>query len=216
MSDLEWRASEVTSLFTRLFRCDRRRFGSRPRGVMGVSDNVKGVQWNAGCCQHETHAWLGVNLEGMKYDDWPVSRLIERELSDALLLGEYRTRVPRPQLVRVIWTRDAWQVTGRPPIAESRIAPTPISLDRLDPDGWLEALEVARECLNPERKHRGRRRVEVTLLPSGRKVEREVTPHLAFKTSLPKTTLDAMRRAKDNLEALHAFARRQARPWDLE
>lgn len=34
-------------------------------------------------------AWLGVNLEGMKYDGWPVARLIERELSRPLLLARF-------------------------------------------------------------------------------------------------------------------------------
>jgi len=32
---------------------------------------------------------LAVNLEGMKYDDWPVARLIEREIFRPLLLTRY-------------------------------------------------------------------------------------------------------------------------------
>jgi len=32
---------------------------------------------------------LGVNLEGMQYDDWPVARLIEREIARPLLLTRY-------------------------------------------------------------------------------------------------------------------------------
>lgn len=47
------------------------------------------VQWNVGCRPGDGFDWLGVNLEGMRYDDWPVPRLIEREISPPLLLTRY-------------------------------------------------------------------------------------------------------------------------------
>ena len=68
----------------------------------------------------------------MKYDDWPVARLIERELSCPLLLTRYRRKVARPDRVTVIWARDAWQVSARRRNKEANLAPTPIALDRLD------------------------------------------------------------------------------------
>ena len=213
MGDLDWRARQVAGLFVRLFGCDGRPFGSKSLHQRGVSDGVEGVQWNAGCYADEETAWLGVNLEGMKYDDWPVSRLIERELSHPLLLKEYRPRVALPGKVRVTWTRDAWQAAIRVRTEGRRLPPTPITLDQLDTDGWDRALQAARECLDPKRNYRGRHLVEVTLLPSRRRVKRGVTPHLAFKHWLPETTMDAMRQAKGNLEALHEFATRQARSW---
>ena len=49
--------------------------GSPCRGVLGISDGNEGVQWNAGYYPRDGAVWLGVNLEGMKYDDWPVARL---------------------------------------------------------------------------------------------------------------------------------------------
>ena len=53
-----------------------RPFGT-PRGrYQGVSDNAEGVQWNAGVDREQGSSWLGVNLEGMAYDDWPIARLI--------------------------------------------------------------------------------------------------------------------------------------------
>ena len=55
------------------------------RGILGVSDGIEGVQWNAGYRARDGTVWLGVNLEGIKYDDWPVARLIEREFSRPLL-----------------------------------------------------------------------------------------------------------------------------------
>ena len=68
--------------------------------------------------------WLGVNLEGMKYDDWPVARLIEREISRPLLLTRYRREVARPDKVTVLWARDAWQYSARRRIKEANLAPT--------------------------------------------------------------------------------------------
>ena len=104
----------------------------------------------------------------MKYDGWPVARLIEREISRPLLLTRYRPQVARPDKVTVLWSRDAWQYSARRPIKKADIAPTPVVLDRLDGQGWADALRGARECLDPRRQHRGRRKVPVTLLPSKR------------------------------------------------
>ena len=67
---------------------------------------------------------MGVNLEGMKYDGWPVARLIEREISRPLLLTRYRRKVARPDKVTVLWARDAWQYSARRRIKEANIAPT--------------------------------------------------------------------------------------------
>lgn len=204
---LDERVEIVIDLFRDLFECDGRLFGNP---VAGISDGIEGVQWNAG---YDEIAWIGVNLEGMLYDGWPIARLIEREISDPLLLSRYRDRVPRPEAITVAWSRDAWQARSRPPIRNALIAPTPIALDRLDSDGWKHALLQARECLDPERGHRGRRRTKVTLVRSGRKVQLGVTPHFHFRTRFDESAPQSMRRAKDNLEALHQFTRHQARPY---
>ncbi len=132
MSEFEERAGIVIDLFRDLFDCNGQRFGSLSLGLLGISDGRDGVQWNAWYSRSEQTAWLGVNLEGKKYDDWPVARLIERELSHPLLLTEYRARVAKPERATVNWWRDAWQVSSRVPIKESRLSPTPIGLGRLD------------------------------------------------------------------------------------
>ena len=214
MSMLNERAAVVTELFKALFGIDGYPFGSTSLGVLGISDGNKGVQWNAWYSQHEETAQLGINLEGLRYDDWPVARFIERELSHPRLLTDYRVKVASPELVTVIWSRDAWQVASRVPIVESKLPPTPITLDQLDPDGWANALGNARECLNPERQYRGRRVITVTLRRSGQKVERHVSPHLQFMTSFDVSSAsvpDELKQAKNNLEALHTFVMRQAR-----
>ena len=155
--------------------------------------------------------------EGMKYDDWPVARLIEREISRPLLLTRYRRKVARPDRVTVFWARDSWQYSARRRIKEANLAPTPIALDRLDGQGWADALRGARECLDPRRQHRGRRKVPVTLLPSKRRprerqVEMDVSPHLKIRMPLAEITPRAMWEGRNNLEGVYGFVAEQSRP----
>ena len=188
----------LKSCFRDVFECRGREFGSLSRGVLGISDGNEGVQWNAGHYPRDGTVWLGVNLEGMKYDDWPTARLIEREISRPLLLTQYRRKVARPEKVTVLWARDAWQYSARRRIKEANLAPAAVALDRLDGRGWTDALRGARKCLDPRRQHRGRRKVPVTLLPSKRlarerQVEMDVSPHLKIRTPLGGITSRAMR-----------------------
>ena len=125
----------LKTLLRDIFQCRGRDFCSPSRGVLGISDGNEGVHWNAGYYPRDGAVWLGVNLEGMKQDDWPVARLIERETSRPLLLTRYRPQVARPDKVTVLWSRDAWQYSARHPIKEANIAPTPVALDRLR-RGW--------------------------------------------------------------------------------
>ena len=211
-------ADALKSRFRDVFGCHGRGFGSHPVASWASRTATKGVQWNAGYYPRDGAIWLGVNLEGMKYDGWPVARLIEREISRPLLLTRYRRKVARPDKVTVLWARDAWQYSARRRIKDANLAPTPIALDRLDGQGWADALRGARECLNPRKQHRGRRKVPVTLLPSKRRpwerqVEMDVSPHLKIRTPLAEITPRAMRQARDNLEALYEFAAQQARPY---
>ena len=104
----------------------------------------------------------------------------------------------------VRWTREAWQAGYRIAIKDPDIAPTPIALDRLDARGWADALRGARGCLDPEG---GRREVMVTLEASERRVLKEVSPHLVFRTELAAISPRAMREARDDLEDLHEFVR---------
>ena len=209
-------ADSLKRLFRDIFGCRGRGFGSPSRGVLGISDGNAGVQWNAGYRPGDGFVWLGVNLEGMQYDGWPVARLIEREISRPLLLTRYRGRVPRPDEVTVQWTRDAWQYSARPPIREADLGPKPNALDRLDSHAWADALRGARECLDPRKRHRGRRKVPVTVLPSKRhpwerQVEMYVSPHLKIRTPLAEITPRAMWEARDNLEPLSEFVAEQSR-----
>lgn len=71
-------------------------------------------------------------IEGMKYDDRPVARHVERHVSRPLLLARYRRKVARPGKVTVPWARDAWHYSARLRIKEANIAPMPIGLERFD------------------------------------------------------------------------------------
>ena len=79
-------AEALKSCFRDVFGCRGREFGSPSRGVLGISDGNEGVPMERRVLPRDGAVWLGINLEGMKYDDWPVARLIKREISGPLLL----------------------------------------------------------------------------------------------------------------------------------
>lgn len=179
---LYWLGGEgdrLRAAFADVFGAHVRPFGTRSTRAGGLSDGNEGTQWNAGYNPDTGAHWIGVNLEGMQYDDWPIARLIERELRTPTLPALARQeRDAGPVCLR--WMRDHWQVSSRPPIHEKRIAPTPILLGELTEDVWRQALEGAQACLNPHRNRRGRAVQRVTLTRSRQVREGEVTPHLTI------------------------------------
>lgn len=196
--------SRIVAAFQRVFGGQARQFGSASIGWGGLSDGNEGVQWNVGFDPRENERWVGVNLEGMKYDGWPVARLITRELKNPLL-PDYIARMDATAGVRVIWNRDYWQATSRPRINESYIAPTPIALADLTPSAWHQALTGAWECLSVKGREFSRAKQTVTLEASGRTVEGPVSPHLTFRLST--TAIDSwenfFRQGKARLQPLY-------------
>jgi hypothetical protein len=179
---LTWLGGEgdrLQSAFSRVFGERKRPFGKRSTWIGGLSDANEGVQWNAGYDPRDGRRWLGVNLEGMQYSEWPIARLINRELRNATLPALVR-EVGGTDPMYVLWARDYWQATSRPKILEGEIAPTPLPLSRLTEDGWRHALEGALACLDRKRNWRGRAIQEVTLATTGRRLEGSVSPHLTF------------------------------------
>ena len=171
----------------------------------GLSDGNEGVQWNAGYDMRDGFRWLGVNLEGLKYHDWPVARLIRREL-DSPTLPDLIRRSGTRDSVAVWWVRDYWQAASRPEITERLIAPTPISASRLTEERWLEALEGAAGCLAPS--WDGRASQEVTLVKSSKRLMGKVSPHLTISVSsdVPVSWLDFLKRGKVQLQPFYDWA----------
>lgn len=191
-----------------------RPFGGRRQGYRGASDDASGVQWNTWLLA-TGEAYCAVNLEGLAYDGWPVARFIEREL-DRPRLFDARRRVSAPQLVEVVWYRDAWRILSRPPIDEKLIGLSPRAVSEVSPEPWRDALREAYNCLDAGKRHRGRARQTVTMTKSRQQVEREVSPHLQFRQQLTTDAVggwaDNVRAARQNLQPLYDWVTEQASP----
>jgi hypothetical protein len=210
---LEWFGDEAVRIrvaFSKVFGSRWRPFGSAALQLGGLSDGRDGVQWNVAYDPRDGRRWVGVNLEGMQYDDWPVARLLERERRDPELLDLVRNDQGLHPVV-VVWRRDYWQATSRPFIQERNIAPTPIALGDLTEEGWRQALEEAYACLDGRRKHRGRA-VQTVTLANGDQVQGEVSPHLMFRYFGPGDVEweQLFREGKERMQPLYDWARRRA------
>jgi hypothetical protein len=206
---------ELTSLgeaFVEIFRpANPRPFGSTALRYLGLSDGNDGVQWNTWIERPSTEppiAWLGVNLEGLQYRDWPIAHFIRRELMEAKLLA-LRAGLRQPEETKVRWMRDAWGPGGSrvPSFKEHYIEPTPIALSNLDQESWRQALVEAQGCLRtPE----GRRAKQWITIQDQRR-EFYVSPHLVFQRQLPwpataEELRQAMQRAREQMQPLYDFA----------
>lgn len=206
------------SELTRTMPADALMFGSPSLQVSGMSDGTPGVQWNAWVewTAGQQMAYAGVNLEGIKYDGWPVARFIEREIAQPWLLST-RDEVGDARRIEVIWYRDAWQVQARPPIREKLIGGSPRLLHGLTADAWDAMLREAYECLDPRRARRGRARQLVTI-STGEARTYDVSPHFqvrqAFWPRRPGSRSgwrEALDAAMANLRPVHEVVARQSR-----
>ena len=171
------------------------------------------MQWNTGLDRVRGKWTLGVNLEGMKYDDWPIARFIEAERADPALPWLVE-QLSQPGDIELWLEREAWQSAARPPIEEYGIGcEPPVFLDKLDKELWTNMLDEAYECLDPSRGHRGRAKQTVTLSQAGTK-EKDVAPHLQFKIVMREfssgTSQKALKTAKEKLLPIYVFVRLRA------
>lgn len=182
MSNIENEVELLTDTFKKVFNISNPKpFGSKSIGVKGICDGNFGVQWNAWIDFKDENAMIGVNLEGMQYSNWPISKFILHEMEAPLLLkiiGE----IESPHEIEVALHRDAWQVNSRPAIKERKIFQK--NLNDVTSFEWKRALEQALRCLNKEREYRGRALQEVTTLPNEVKVVKQVSPYLYFSKQL--------------------------------
>ena len=169
------------SAFNSILGIQGRTFGQATSSSKGVSDDNQGVQWNIGVNKETGNVWLGVNLEGKIYDNWPIATLILKEIEKPTLHLLART-LRENDKVRINFSRDAWQVTSRPPILENDIQHCGILASQITEIIWKEMLNEAIDCLDPMRDRRGRSKQMVTLKSTGVRKEMEVSPHLGFAT----------------------------------
>jgi hypothetical protein len=210
---LDWLGSDGDQLriaFTKVFGSRYESFGSQTLHIGGLSDGKKGVQWNVGCDPRDGSRFAGINLEGMQYDDWPVARLIEREMRKPSLVALVRSEQGLADVV-MHWRRDYWQKQSRPAIEEGSIGVTPLPLGELTEESWRATLVEAQACLDSKRSRRGRAKQTVTL-GTGEQVEGAVSPHLVFRVTSPGIAdwEPFFRDVKTRLQPLHRWASERA------
>ena len=172
---------ELLQDFASLLNVKGRPFGQLNKPYFGMSDGNDGVQWNIAISKDTGIIRLGVNLEGMKYKDWPIAKFILSEIDNPRLF-EIASKVSAPGNKFIHFSRDAWQAAARLSIVEEYLGGREISFTEIDKQQWLKTLIEARGCLNENNNYHGRAKQSVTLTnkPSNGEQVRivDVSPHL--------------------------------------
>jgi len=162
-----------------------RKFGQTGKGRIGISDGNEGVQWNLVVWQDSGNVELGVNLECVKYNDWPIAKFIDKEINKPTI--EF-LKVPEfdAGLVRVGFYRDAWQAASRSTIKERNLTSSGDPLSSLNNSLWLETLREAEGCLKFHNSKISRAEQQVTVTRKNGSIEKklmQVSPHLRIHTT---------------------------------
>lgn len=171
--------------FQSILKIEGQCFGQLNRSFLGMSDGVDGVQWNIAISRDTNEAYVGINLEGKAYDNWPISKFILSELKEPTI-EKIKSICAGDIIIR--FTRDAWQITSRPAIDEEFIGGKKHILSECDTESWKCILIEALKCLNKERNYLGRATQVVTLKrkpKNGEQIrEMQVSPHLTICSAL--------------------------------
>jgi hypothetical protein len=175
--------TELLQLFSTLLGVKGRPFGQLNKPNFGMSDGNEGVQWNLSVFPDSTDIRLGVNLEGMKYKNWPISKFIQSEISIPKIT-DVAAKLHNPENIVINFTRDAWQVTARPTIAEKYLGGKACTFAEIDQDHWTLTLAEALACLSKRANYCGRAKQRVTLESMSRDEKQvrimDVSPHLTI------------------------------------
>jgi hypothetical protein len=207
----------LQSFLSRLQVKGGRPFGQWRNPQFGLSDGVEGVQWNIAVNREEKEIWLGVNLEGMAYQGWPIATFILSEIARPTL-DLMKEKIAEPDRIRLTFSRDAWQITSRLSIAEQFIGDRRHWLSEIDGELWGQLLIEARGCLDESGQFRARATQVVTLRKTGGKRTMAVSPHLGIGTRIEadprwyEEKLDAaMDRAIAELKPIHEWVSQVAK-----
>jgi hypothetical protein len=164
--------------------------------------------------QRSTRPSLGVNLEGMKYKDWPIANLLLNESRQAKLLN--LRNIEKAGQILVEMSRDAWQAAARPLIKERHIAPSNLFLSELTDKQWHDIIKEALDCLDKKAGYKGRGHQVVSRIKSNDTKKMDVSPHLTFRIVItdkePQSIdsfLDDLKEAQNTLAPLYRFALEQ-------
>ena len=126
--------------------------------------------------------FLLVNLEGKKYQDWPIAQLLDRELRDPKLPNLSESLLPLDD-VELIVMRDSWLPHGNRETNDDFLASTPKPLTDVTREFWRKVVLEGLNCLSQDKNGRGRGK-RIVSKPGGGRRETETTPHLQFRLLL--------------------------------
>ena len=179
--------AELLQLFASLLNVKGRPFGQLNKPSFGMSDGNEGVQWNLSVSTDTDIVRLGVNLEGMKYRNWPITKFILSEI-DNPKISEITAKMDFPDNIFIRFSRDAWQVTSRSTIIEKYLGGKEFTLAEMNTHQWLNTLNEALGCLNEKGNYHGRAKQTVTLENKPRNGDQvrvmDVSPHLTIWSPL--------------------------------
>ncbi len=195
---IDYEYADLLLLFASVINVIGRPFGQLNKPGFGVSDGNEGVQWNIAVSTEKNIVRLGVNLEGKKYNNWPISTFIQSEVRNPII-EKVVNKLKSPENIYIRFSRDAWQATARPTIVERYLGGKELNFSEINLHHWKLILTEALGCLNSNSNYRGRAKQEVTLESKPKNGEQirvmEVSPHLTIWTSI---SLDGNKR--ENIE----------------
>lgn len=178
--------AEILQSFCEILGVKGRAFGQLNKPFFGMSDGNEGVQWNISVCTQNNNIRMGVNLEGKKYKDWPISKLIKSELATPRLLSIIQESDPEDGISMTFY-RDAWQAASRPEIREKYIGGREFNLNELTHEKWKCILNEALNCLDKKHDYKRRNMQDVTMVNKNGSVlvrTMPVSPHLTIWSPL--------------------------------
>lgn len=175
---IDSRYVELLQIFSSCLNVKGRPFGQLNRPIFGISDGREGVQWNISVDTETGKVRIGVNLEGSaKTGRWLITPFILNNPD----IEKLKSKIESPNDIVIRFSRDAWQGASRLNIRERFVGGREYLLSELNRKIWGSILDEALTCLDENKGFRGRKRnYPVTLESDGRKLKKDISPHLTI------------------------------------